>query len=91
MQSSDVSANLELDLGSDHRNISASISNNRSMEVWKTKKFSFKEWKPFLDGSGTAATYHSHLQKLRQECPPTSLRELGHIDVQAAGPSGSRL
>ena len=60
------------------------------MEVWETKKSLFKGWKPFFYGSGTAATYHAHLQKLRQECPPTSLRELDHIAVQAARSSGSR-
>ena len=91
LQSSEVSANLDLDMGSDHRNVSVSISYIRSKEAWKLRTRSFKGWKPILDESKNADAYHSHLQKLMHDCPPTSLRDLGKIAVEAAEPSGSRL
>ena len=79
LQSSEVSANLDLDMGSDHRNISVSISYIKSKEAWKLRTRSFKGWKPILDESKNADAYHSHLQKLMYDCPPTSLRDLGKI------------
>ena len=91
LQSSEVSANLDLDMGSDHRNVSVSMSYIRSKEAWKLRTRSFKGWKPILDESKNADAYHSHLQKLMHDCPPTSLRDLGKIVVEAAEPSGSRL
>ena len=42
LRSFDVSVYDELHLGSDHRNISASIEYIRSMESWKFRKRSFK-------------------------------------------------
>ena len=78
-------------MGSDHRNESVSISYFRSKEAWKLRTRSFKGWKPILDESKNADAYHSHLQKLMHDCPPTSLRDLGKIAVEAAEPSGSRL
>ena len=49
LRSFDASANRELDLGSDHRCVSASIEYVRSTEACKTRKRSFKGWKPIRD------------------------------------------
>ena len=45
----DVSANYELDLGSDHRNVSTSLQFMRPQESWKKRQLSFKGWKHELN------------------------------------------
>ena len=59
LQSFDVTINRELDLGSDHRYTSASIEYIRSTEAWKTRKRSFKGWKPIRDEASRSHEYHS--------------------------------
>ena len=91
LESSEIAASLNLDMDSIHRNVSISMSYIQSKEAWKLRARSFNGWKSILDAFGTAAAYQSYLQKFRNECPPTSLREFGHIAVQAAGQSGASL
>ena len=49
LRSFDVSANYDLDLGSHHRNVSASFEFIRSQESWKKQQISFKGWKSKLN------------------------------------------
>ena len=76
LRSFNISANRELDLGSDHRNVSASIEYCRSPEHWKVQKKSFKGWKPIRDASHEPHLYHAHLQRLIHEYPSASLHDL---------------
>ena len=50
-RSYDVSANDELDMGSDHRNVSASLEIIRPQQTWKRRHKSFKRWKSELNNS----------------------------------------
>ena len=72
LRSFDKSANDELHLGSDHRNVSASIEFISSIEPLKFRKRSFKGWKLTLNDSQETSDYHLHLEKLRHECPPAN-------------------
>ena len=93
LRSDDTSSNLELDMDSDHRNVSTSISIMSSQQNWKMRKRIFKGWKPTLDSSRKPFNYHSHLARLMDECPPDNLQDLGKIAIQTAaqafqGPNG---
>ena len=88
LRSDDTSSNLELDMDSDHRNVSTSIEIMSSQQNWKMRKRTFKGWKPTLDSSRKPSNYHSHLTRLMDECPPDNLQDLGKIAIQAAIPAG---
>ena len=60
----DVPAYRDLDLGSNHRFVSASIEYVRSTEAWKTRKRSLKGWKPICDEARQPQEYHSHFGKI---------------------------
>ena len=49
LRSVDVSANRELDLGTDHRCVSAFIEYISLTEAWQILKRSLKGWKPIRD------------------------------------------
>ena len=89
-RSYDVSANDDLDLGSDNRNVSVSLEIIRSQQLWKNRCKSFKGWKPKLNNSREPEIYHNHLQRLVEKSPPTYLHELGEIAVQSADLGGER-
>ena len=89
-RSYDVSANDDLDLGSDHRNVSTSLEILRSQQLWKKRCKSFKGWKSKLNNSREPEIYHGHLQKLFEKLSPTCLHELGEIAVQSVDPGGER-
>ena len=76
LRSDDTSSNLELDMGSDHRNVSISISIMSSQQNWKMRRRTFKGWKLTLDSSRKPFNYHSHLARLMDECPPVNLQDL---------------
>ena len=69
IQHSAISANNDLHLGSDHRNLSASDEYIRSMELWKFRKQSFKGWKANLSDAHDAFEYHLHRETVKHDCP----------------------
>ena len=71
-------------MGSDHRSGFTSIEFIRSKQNSKIRRRAFKGWKPTLDPSLEPSNYHSHLQRLMDECPPDNLQDLGQIVIQAA-------
>ena len=89
LRSFDVSANYDLDLGSDHRNVSASLEFIRSQESWKKRQTSFKGWKPKLNESWDSQEYHQHLQQKIDESMSSTLHELGQVAIRAAEVGGS--
>ena len=74
----------ELDLGSDHRCVSASIEYIRSTEAWKTRKRSFKGWKPIRDEARQPHEYHSQLETMMNDQHLVPLQEFGKIALEAA-------
>ena len=48
-RSFEASANYELDLGSDHRNVSASLQFIRPQEPLQKRQISFRGWKPKIN------------------------------------------
>ena len=69
LQSLDISTNLDLDMGSDYRNVSISISYIHSKETCKLRPRSVNGWKSTLDRSRHAVAYHSHLHKFIYDYP----------------------
>ena len=88
LPSFDFSANRELDLGSDHRCVSASIEYIRSTEAWKIRKRSFKGWKPIRDEARQSHEHHSQFEKMLNDRPPVSLEEFRKIVFEAAARGG---
>ena len=89
LRSFEVSANYELDLGSDHRNVSTSLEFIRSQETWKKRQISFKGWKPKLNELREPHEYHDQLQEIMDESLPTNLHELREIAIRAAKVGGT--
>ena len=71
LRSFDVSANYDLDLGSDHRNVSASLEFIRSQESWKK-----------LNVSWDSQEYHQYLQQTMDESMSSTLHELGQVAIR---------
>ena len=69
LRSFDISVSRELDLGSDHRCVSASIEYVRLTEAWQTWKRSFKGCKPIRDEARQPHEYHSHLEEIDERLP----------------------
>lgn len=90
LRSFEVIANRELDLGSDHRCVSASIEYIRSTEAWKTRKRSVKGWKPIHDEARQSHKYHSQLETCMNDRFAASLEEFWKIAFEAA-PGGGLL
>ena len=87
LRSDDTSSNLELDMGSDHRNVATSIEFIRSHENLKIRKRTFTGWKRTLDSSREPSNYHSHLARSMDECSPDNLQDLRKIAIQASIPA----
>ena len=81
-------ANRELNLGSDHRNVSTLIEFLRSAEYWKTHQRSLKGWESIFDISHEVHLYHSHIQRVIDECPPTSFHEFEKIGLETVSSGG---
>ena len=84
LRSFDVSANYELDLGSDYRNISASLEFVRLQGSWKKRQISFKGWKWTLNDFQKTHEYHEHLYQMIDDSLPSSLHEFGQVVIRAA-------
>ena len=89
LRSFEVSANYELDLGSDHRNVSTSLEFIRSQETWKKRQISVKGWKSKLNELREPHEYHDQLQEIMDESLPTSLHELGEVAKRAVKVGGT--
>ena len=89
LRSFEVSANYELDLGSDHRNVSASLQFIRPQEPLQKRQISFKGWKPKINELREPQEYNKQLQQIINESLPSNLHELGQVAIRAAKVEGT--
>ena len=91
LRSYDITANYDVDLGSEHRNVSTSLGIIRSTQPWTRRRTSFTGWKSTLDASRETHQYCETLDSLIMNSPPERLHDLGKIALKDAETGGSCL
>ena len=76
LRSYDITANYDLDMGSDHRNVSTSLEIIRSRHSWTRRRASFKGWKSMMDASREPHLYHKSSYRLMISSRLENLHEL---------------